>query len=107
MIANGSISISRSVTQSPKSPKLHLLIDAMPWNNRDLLPLIKTFKIQFIPKFQYRKDKMLLIKQVLHPLIKGPWPKEQNFPLFSHYGESFFLTVKSYWIVGIYEIYGM
>ena len=93
MIANGSISISRSVTQSPKNPKLHLLIDAMPWNNRDLLPLIKTFKIQYIPKFQYRKDKMLLIKKALHPLIKGFWTREQKKLLFSHYGESFFLTV--------------
>ena len=93
LIANGSISISRSVTQSPKNPKLHLLIDAMPWNNRDLLPLIKTFKIQYIPKFQYRKDKMLLIKKALHPLIKGFWTREQKKLLFSHYGESFFLTV--------------
>ena len=65
------MSISPSVTQSLKSPKIHYLIDAMPWNKRDPLPLIKTFKIQFIPEFQYKKDKMLLIKQVLHPFIKG------------------------------------
>ena len=61
----------------------------------DLLPLIKTFKIQFFPEFQYKKDKMLLIKQVLHPFIKGLWTKGQNKPLFSHYGEFFFLTVRA------------